>query len=223
MFNLFRSVAARGFFCSVAAWAFCCAMVFAQSPLGLSLCSRSSREGFSFLFLEEKKRNKENSPSALFCLLRYFSTLNKKNSLRSNSFLFLTLRKAPPLHGKKVRPDLCAFSQHRFACWSVMFSFFASLVFLSSRVEQSGVKDLVYIHTTSEAMCPPKEGYSGLSGGALRKIEYFPLRTKSCLSVASSFRLGKYDDFLAPERSRQSFFLLSFSFWWQKEKVNPCG
>ena len=48
---------------------------------GLSLCSRSSREGFSFLFHEEKKRNKENSPSALFCLLRYFSTLNKKNSL----------------------------------------------------------------------------------------------------------------------------------------------
>ena len=100
---------------SVAAWA------FAQLPLGfgallllncrkgLSLCSRSSREGFSFLLPEQKKRNKENSPSALFCLLRHFSPLNKKNSLRSNSFLFFTLRKAPPLHGKKVRPDLCAF------------------------------------------------------------------------------------------------------------------
>ena len=36
------------------------------------------------------------------------------------------------------------------------FSFFASLVFLSSRVERSVVKDLVYIHTTSEAMCPPR-------------------------------------------------------------------
>ena len=35
----------------------------------------------SFLFHEEKKRNKENSPSALFYLLRYFSALNKKNSL----------------------------------------------------------------------------------------------------------------------------------------------
>ena len=80
----------------------------------------------------------------------------------------------------------------------------------------------MYNHTTSEAMCPPWEGFSGLSGGAWRKIEYFPLRTKSCLSVASSFRLGKYVDFLAPERSRQSFFLLSFSFWWQKEKVNAC-
>ena len=74
-----------------------------------TLCSRSSREGFSFLLPEQKKRNKENSPSALFGLLRHFSPLNKKNSLRSNSFLFFTLRKAPPLHGKKVRPDLSAF------------------------------------------------------------------------------------------------------------------
>ena len=93
----------------------------------LSLCSRSSREGFSFLLPEQKKRNKENSPSALFGLLRHFSPLNKKNSLRSNSFLFFTLRKAPSLHGKKVRPDLTAFTQHRFACWGVMFSL-ASLV-----------------------------------------------------------------------------------------------
>ena len=90
----------------------------------LSLCSRSSREGSSFLFHEEKKRSKENSPSALFCLLRHFSALNKKNSLRSNSFLFLTLRKAPPLHGKKKRPE----------CWINIASlvgvdvFFASLV-----------------------------------------------------------------------------------------------
>ena len=173
-------------FCSIAAlgfllrYGFCCAMVFAQSPLGLSLCSRSSREGFSFLLPEQKKRNKENSLSALFCLLRHFSPLNKKNSLRSNSFLFFTLRKAPPLYGKKVRPDLTAFSQHRFARWGVVFSFFASLVFFviqtiplsknqkrfSMSVANNGAKDLVYIHTTSEAMCPPGEGFSGLSGGA---------------------------------------------------------
>ena len=48
------------------------------------LCS--SRIGFSFLLPEQKKRNKENSPSALLGLLRHFSPLNKKNSLRSNSF-----------------------------------------------------------------------------------------------------------------------------------------
>ena len=118
----FRSIAA-GAFCSSAARAW-------------TLCSRSSREGFSFLLPEQKKRNKENSPSALLGLLRHFSPLNKKNSLRSNSFLFFTLRKAPSLHAQKVRPDLCAFSQHRFARWGVMFSFFASLVFLSSRAER---------------------------------------------------------------------------------------
>ena len=142
---------------SIAAWAFFAQLpqgLVAQSPLGLSLCSRSSREGFSFLLPEQKKRNKENSPSALFCLLRYFSPLNKKNSLRSNSFLFFTLRKAPSLHAQKVRPDLCAFfMQHRFARWGVMFSFFRFARF--------------FCHPErSEAMCPPEEGFSGLSGGA---------------------------------------------------------
>ena len=77
----------------------------------IELCS--SRIGFSFLLPEQKKRNKENSPSAFFCLLRCFSPLNKKNSLRSNSFLFLTLRKTPALYGKKKRPDLDAFFRKR--------------------------------------------------------------------------------------------------------------
>ena len=109
----------------------------------LSLRSRSSRERLffgqvlnntSFLFHEEKKRNKDellrtmsekNSPSALFGLLRQVFPLNKKNSLRSNSFLFLTLQHSPPLHAQKVRPDLSAFfTQHRFARWSGVFSFF---------------------------------------------------------------------------------------------------
>ena len=74
----------------------------------------------SFLLPEQKKRNKENSPSALFGLLRQVFPLNKKNSLRSNSFLFLTLQHSPPLHAQKVRPDLSAFFiQHRFARWGV--------------------------------------------------------------------------------------------------------
>ena len=99
---------------------------------GLSLCSRSSREGSSFL-CTNKETKQRNSPSALFCLLRHFSPLNKKNSLRSNSFLFFTLRKAPSLHGKKVRPDLCAFfMQHRFARWGGCFLFLLRS-FLSSR------------------------------------------------------------------------------------------
>ena len=67
--------------------------------------------GFSFFFCPNKRKTKqkENSPSAFFCLLRYFFPLKKKNSLRSNSFFFLTLQKAPTLHGKKKRPDLDVF------------------------------------------------------------------------------------------------------------------
>ena len=160
-------------------WAFC-----SIAARALSLCSRSSREGFSFLLPEQKKRNKENSPSALFCLLRHFSPLNKKNSLRSNSFLFFTLRKAPSLHGKKVRPDLCVFfMQHRFARWGVMFFFLRFARFFVIQIiplsknqkrfsmsvannEARLIEDLVYIPTTSEAMCPPKRAIPGLSGGA---------------------------------------------------------
>ena len=84
----------------------------------------------SFLLPEQKKRNKENSPSALFGLLRQVFPLNKKNSLRSNSFLFLTLQHSPPLHAQKVRPDLSAFFiQHRFARWGWVF-----VVFISEKV-----------------------------------------------------------------------------------------
>ena len=111
--NYIVSLKRRWAFCSIAARAW-------------TLCSRSSREGSSFL-CTNKETKQRNSPSALFCLLRYFSTLNKKNSLRSNSFLFLTLRKAPPLHGKKVSPDLYALEQHRFACCLWVF---ASLSFI---------------------------------------------------------------------------------------------
>ena len=65
----------------------------------------------SFFFCPNKRKTKqkENSPSAFFSLLQYFSPLNKKNSLRSNSFLFLTLQKALPLNGKKMRTDLDVF------------------------------------------------------------------------------------------------------------------
>ena len=205
-----------------------------------TLCSRSSREGFSFLLPEQKKRNKDellrtmsekNSPAALFCLLWHFSALNKKNSLRSNSFLFLTLRKTPPLHGKKVRPDLYDLAQHCFArcLWVFASVSFVAVFFLCSfspcypeRVKRSkgsrvhsvvyfectrdtlmvvritkGIKARIptyheYIHSNERSdVLASKEASSGLRGEAWRKIEYFPWRTKSCLSVASSFRLGK--------------------------------
>ena len=63
-----------------------------------------------FFCLDAKEKvTKEKIKAAFFWLLRHFSPLKKKNSLRSNSFFFLTLQKAPPLHGKKKRPDLDAF------------------------------------------------------------------------------------------------------------------
>ena len=78
-----------------------------QSPqgFGASLLFKPQRLFFFLLSAQKKKKQKEKAPAALFCLLRHFSTLNKKNSLRSNSFLFLTLRKAPALNGKKLRPE----------------------------------------------------------------------------------------------------------------------
>ena len=72
---------------------------------------------FSFCQQKEKGNKKERLPSALFELLRHFSTLNKKNSLRSNSFLFLTLRKAPTLHAQKVRPDILDATSLRSLKW----------------------------------------------------------------------------------------------------------
>ena len=72
---------------------------------------------FSFWQQKEKGNKKERLPSALFELLRHFSTLNKKNSLRSNSFLFLTLRKAPTLHAQKVRPDILDATSLRSLRW----------------------------------------------------------------------------------------------------------
>ena len=76
--------------------------VSGKIPFFFCVCTPS----FFFCTNKRKTKQKENSPSAFFFLLQYFSPLNKKNSLRSNSFLFLTLLKALPLHGKKIRPDL---------------------------------------------------------------------------------------------------------------------
>ena len=55
---------------------------------------------------KKKDNKKERLPSALFELFQSGIPLKEKNSLRSNSFSFLTLRKAPPLHVQKVRPDI---------------------------------------------------------------------------------------------------------------------
>ena len=94
------------------------ALLLLRRRKGLSLCSRSSREGFSFLLPEQKKRNKENSPSALFVLLRHFSSLNKKNSLTLKQlFVFYAPKSTSASRPKSEAGPLCFFSQHRFARW----------------------------------------------------------------------------------------------------------
>ena len=76
------------------------------------------RKGFSFLLPEQKKRNKENSPSALFVLLRHFSPLNKKNSLSLKQlFVFNAPKSTSASRPKSEAGPLCFFSQHRFARW----------------------------------------------------------------------------------------------------------
>ena len=138
--------------------------------------------GFSFFFCTNKRKTKqkENSPAAFFGLLRWFIPLNKKNSLRSNSFLFLTLHKAPPLHGKKMRPDLNAFRN------------IASLVFYCKVHRKSNdINMLRNNHLKQRSAFEFSFGVPAFSGEAWRKMEVFPWRTKSCLSEASSFRLGK--------------------------------
>ena len=75
-------------------------------------------------------KQKENSPSAFFCLLRCFIPLNKKNSLRSNSFLFLTLHKTPPLNGKKKEAGPLRFFEDVTSLTLVAVGVFCSLLFV---------------------------------------------------------------------------------------------
>ena len=82
---------------------------------------------FSFARTKEKRSKKKIRRLCFFFLLQYFSSLNKKNSLCSNSFLFLTLQKELPLNGKKMRTDLDVLwgggMKHRFARWSNLSSY----------------------------------------------------------------------------------------------------
>ena len=100
--SFFAQLPQRGFllrygFCSIAARA-------------LSLCSRSSREGSSFL-CTNKETKQRNSPSALFCLLRHFSPLNKKNSLTLKQLFVFHAPKSPCASRQKSEAGpLCFFA-----------------------------------------------------------------------------------------------------------------
>ena len=115
--------------------------LFAQSPQGLVAGSRSSREGFSFLLPEQKKRNKENSPSALFCLLRHFSPLNKKNSLTLKQLFVFYAPKSTSASRQKTEAGPFRFfatSLRSLGVWC--FLFFASLYCLAYSSSASGLR-----------------------------------------------------------------------------------
>ena len=59
---------------------------------------------FSFVSRRKKKNQKERIKAAFFRLLRCFLRLKGRNSLRSNSLPFLTLRYGRSLDGEKSRP-----------------------------------------------------------------------------------------------------------------------
>ncbi len=58
----------------------------------------------SFFSLERKERTKEKFKAYFFLLLASCTTLKGRNSLRSNSLPFLTLRYGHSLDGEKSRP-----------------------------------------------------------------------------------------------------------------------
>ena len=160
----------------------CCAMFFAQSPLGLfaALCffAQSPQGLVAALSLKPRRlfisfaRTKETKQRK-FAVCTFlptpalFSTKQKELASLKQLFVFYAPKSTSASRPKSEAGPFCFFAQHRFARWGVMFTFFRfARFFLSSRAEQSVVKDLVYIHTTSEAMCPPKRAISGLRGRA---------------------------------------------------------
>ena len=179
---------------------------FAQLPLGfVALLSLKPRGLFiSFARTKETKQRRvvedlfeKKSPSALFVLLRQVFPLNKKNSLRSNSFLFFTLQHSPPLHAQKVRPDLSGFfAQHRFARWGVIFSFFASLFF----VIQSGAKrsEGSRVHPHHERSdVPSREGYFRPQWRSVKKNQVFSVKNEKLFERSEFFSFRKICGFFS--------------------------
>ena len=84
---------------------------------------------------------------------------------------------------------------------------------------------------TSEAMCQPlKEASPRPPWRSVKKNRAFPVKNEKLFERSEFFSFREMPDFLASERQpavffrtspQQLVFLLSFSFWWQKEKVNP--
>ena len=93
---------------------------------------------------------------ALFCAKQ------KELASLKQLFVFHAPKSTCALRQKSEAGPLCFFATSLRSLGCDVFFFCFARFF----VIQSGAKDLVYIHATSEAMCPPEEGFSGLSGGA---------------------------------------------------------
>ena len=105
-------------------------IIFAQLPRGFSASLLLKPQGLfiSFARTKETKQRRvvedyvrKKSPSALFCLLRYFSTLNKKNSLSLKQLFVFNAPKSTSAPGKKVRPEAYVLKKHCFARWEWVF------------------------------------------------------------------------------------------------------
>ena len=72
----------------------------------------------SFFCLETKERSKEKFKADFFLLLASFTSLKGRNSLRSNSLPFLTLRYGRSPDGEKSRPGKLAGGALLLVLWS---------------------------------------------------------------------------------------------------------
>ncbi len=85
-------------------------LLYSGTKDGISGCREVSYvlhlcyNGGAFFSLERKERTKEKFKAHFFLLLASFTTLKGRNSLRSNSLPFLTLRYGHSLDGEKSRP-----------------------------------------------------------------------------------------------------------------------
>ena len=94
----------------------------------------------SFFCLETKERSKEKFKADFFLLLASFTSLKGRNSLRSNSLPFLTLRYGRSHDGEKSRPGKAAGWSAVWCSWEVLgrnslyLSIFLSLLSLLYRI-----------------------------------------------------------------------------------------
>ena len=163
--RFFAHAPQRGFR-SIAAGLFAATCFFAQAPQGLVALLSLKPRGLFISFARTKETKQRKFAVCTFLPTPVlFSAKQKELASLKQLFVFHAPKSTSALRQKSEAGPYCFFTTSLRSLGVGVFLFcFAR--FLSSRVERSEVKDLVYIHTTSEAMCPPKRAISGLSGGA---------------------------------------------------------